>query len=359
VPTVPQSSGGPRVLVRTDSVVASTGAGEVVTFDRAGRLYSVFADGAFYRRGVDGRVVEKATVGGRIGRRRLDPVPARAIVRRALAVARGVPGMETHPPLEDLDGDAARFRAVYAGPIPILPPDLYRALVLQATVGCAYNACLFCRFYADRPFRVREVAEFRAHRDAVARSFGAGLSMRRGLFLGDADALVAPTDRLLAFAEAARALPPAAQGIYCFGALFGEPGRGPSEWEALREAGLRRVYLGVETGNDELRGRLGKPGTARAAIDGIVALKGAGIAVGVILLVGAGGDAYAARHVADSVALVRAARLDADDFVYLSPLVDPKGRISAAARAEQSDLLREGIGEGPRVAVYDIRAFVY
>ncbi|MHC4731017.1 MAG: radical SAM protein [Planctomycetota bacterium] len=349
----------PRILVRTDSQVLSTDGGEVITFDRAGRLYSAFVDGRFYRRGVDGRMVAKYTDDEGIKlRHRLGATQARRIQERALALARQVPGAAERNLMRDLDADAARFRQVYAGSVPILPPDVYRSLVLQATVGCAYNACRFCHLYADRPFRVRGEEEFARHARDVAAAFGAGLSMRRGVFLGDADALFVETPLLERFWAVARELPPAGDGFTCFGHPRAETTRDAGEGEALRAAGLRRVYLGIETGHDPLRRRLNKPGTSADTLRLTRALKAAGISVGLIFLLGAGGDALAEDHVRDSGALVRAADLDAGDFVYLSPLVRPDGHMAKGA-ALQETTMREAMGEGPRVAVYDIRAFIY
>jgi radical SAM superfamily enzyme YgiQ (UPF0313 family) len=349
----------PRILVRAESQVFSTDGGEVITFDRAGRLYSAFMDGRFYRRGVDGRVVAKYTgEDGTRFRHRLAKAPARRIQERAIELAQTVPGAAERDLMRDLDADVARFREVYAGSVPILPPDVYRALVLQATVGCAYNACRFCHLYADRPFRVRGEEEFSRHADDVVAAFGAGLSMRRGIFLGDADALFVETPRLERFWAVARELPPAAGGFFCFGHPRTGPLRDRREWEALRAVGLRRVYLGIETGHDPLRRRLNKPGTREDTLRLTRALKEAGISVGLIFLLGAGGDALAEDHVRDSGALVRTADLDADDFVYLSPLVRPDGRMVKGV-AGQEAAMREAMGEGPRVAVYDIRAFIY
>lgn len=346
------------VLVRPESFVLSAPDGSVLTFDRAGRLYSAFMDGRFYRRGVDGRVVEKFTAGEPV-RRLLAAPQARAIEVRALRLAAQVPGAQDLPLIADLEADAARFRAVYEGSIPILPPDRYRALVLQATVGCSYNACRFCHFYRDRSFRVRSREEFRRHAARVRAVFGEGISMRRGVFLGDADALAADTDLLLSMCGVAASLPPGADGLSSFGAVSAGPRRTVAEWRDLRATGLRHVYLGIETGHDPLRRRLNKPGTADEALRLVEELKEAGMRVGLIFLLGVGGDAVTSRHVKESVALCHAAPLDAGDLVYLSPLATGSGRLVRGRCEEDARIFRTQIGERARVAIYDIRTFVY
>jgi MoaA/NifB/PqqE/SkfB family radical SAM enzyme len=183
--------------------------------------------------------------------------------------------------------------------------------------------------------------------------------MRRGVFLGDADALMADTDRLVHMCRIASGLPPAQQGVSCFGAIFGETLRPREEWRRLKEAGLKRVYLGIETGHDPLRKRLKKPGTTSDAVRLIVALKRAGIHVGLIFLLGAGGSGLERDHVRDSAALCRAAPLDKDDLVYFSPLVGRHGITDRERQDAQAEAMKAKIGEGPRTAIYDIRCFVY
>ena len=52
--------------------------------------------------------------------------------------------------------------------IPILPPDQYLALVVQATEGCSWNKCTFCAFYKDRPFHIKHEAELRSQSQGLA-----------------------------------------------------------------------------------------------------------------------------------------------------------------------------------------------
>ncbi len=59
-------------------------------------------------------------------------------------------------------------------------------------------------------------------------------------------------------------------------------------WQILAGLGLRRLHLGVETGDEDLYRLLGKPGSPTRLVDGLSRLKGAGISVSLILLAGAG-----------------------------------------------------------------------
>jgi len=142
-----------------------------------------------------------------------------------------------------------------------------------------------------------------------------------------------------------------------------------------RARGLRRVYVGVESGDDRLLRLLNKPQRAAHAAEVVRALKTAGLSVGVIVMAGVGGDRFSGSHVAASLNLLNALPLDAGDLVYLSAFVEhPYSDYERAAREagirplgpveihHQIRRLREGLrfgSRGPRVSRYDIAEFIY
>lgn len=399
---------------------------ENYTFDRAGRLVGAFAGGYNYRRGLDNRMLQKqegATPGLPYRRREwLDPVtvatfldrmhttmarlfdaamtgeliPERPLTLADRDVVMTALDCAARHDATSLQADAARFASIYR-PVSILPPDQYLALVLQATEGCSYNQCTFCSFYRDRRFHVKTPAEFATHIAAVREFMGAGLSLRRSLFLADANALVIPQEQLLPLFDqinAAFSLPPgnlsgaergewlhqhpqALSGVYSFVDVFTGRHKSASDFAALAQRGLRRVYVGLETGDDDLLHWLNKPGSVQEAITMVHNLKAGGVQVGVILMLGAGGDRYAARHLAGSVAAIRAMPLGVGDLIYFSELVVTPG--SEYTRRAERDGIRAltpdemeaqrlamiaGFGfpataPAPQIARYDIREFLY
>jgi radical SAM superfamily enzyme YgiQ (UPF0313 family) len=280
---------------------------------------------------------------------------------------------------EALEADAVAFGGLYR-PIPILPPDQYGAVVVQVTEGCSYNQCAFCQFYRDRAFRVKSPEELRQHLRAVRHYFGKGLATRRSVFLADANALVLSAPRILGALEAvAEELPcdtPGFRGVFSFvDACSGLPKRA-ADFRAMAARGLRRVYLGMETGCDELLRLLHKPSTAAEALALVRALKEGGVQVGLIVMVGIGGERYAVPHLRETLAALGAMPLGPGDLVYLSPLEaspDSPYRqrereagtrpLGDAEMDEQLRVLRAGLwgrpGGRPVVAVYDIRDFLY
>ena len=89
--------------------------------------------------------------------------------------------------------------------------------------------------------------------------------------------------------------------------------------------GLRRAYLGLETGDDALLRFLNKPGTVADAVEAVHALRAGGVSVGVILMAGIGGDRFAEAHVTGSVAAIEAMALGPCDQVYVSTYVSAPG----------------------------------
>jgi len=286
-----------------------------------------------------------------------------------------------------------RFREVYK-PVAILPPDHYLSVVLQATEGCHYNQCTFCDFYHDRPFRIKGEDEFSAHIDAVRNFLGDALRLRRRVFLADANALVVSQPRLVRFFEAINAsfgIAPAhlkgseltrwkaahphdMTGVYSFVDAFTGKKKTATEYAELALLGLRRVYIGIESGHVPLLRFLRKPSMPADVTEMVHTTRSAGVRAGLIVMLGIGGDRYAAAHIADTLQLLNALRLGPDDVVYLSEYIEPADSEYAARAHEagiraltgteiraQAQALRAGLAAagGPKVSLYDIRESIY
>lgn len=401
--------------VASHSLVISPHA--TLTFDRSGRPTGFYENGLYTARGLDGHCVEKKWVWPASGDARrhirilskteqdrlLDRLRGYLDLCRAhvlesgtqSAIRRFVRGRDEEVCREELlahldflvqgtvrawTTDTARFGKVW-NPIGILPPDQYLSLVIQVSEGCAWNKCTFCDFYAGRPSRVRTLDEIRRHVDDAASFLGPALAGRCSIFLGDANAFQAPASLLIPVAEElAERFPHLAQpqddgvgGLYS----FADPARlsawSSADLQALARAGYRRAYLGVESGSDAIRRHLNKLGSAERVEEGALKLKGAGIAVGLIVLLGAGGRDGAEEHVRETAALLRNANLGPGDMVYFSPLFSspgPDGSRSADERGdgalseEEMTAQRRALEalvppRGERRALYDIREFIY
>ncbi|NCC31673.1 MAG: radical SAM protein [Chloroflexia bacterium] len=332
------------------------------SFDGEGRLIGAFREGVNYRRGLRGDVLRKqALAPGQKLRHMLNQDERQTFLHEMVTHMRHLAGqLETvqQPELNTwlerilawdvprLEAERERFDAIYK-PISILPPDHYQAVVVQATEGCSWNRCTFCTLYHDRPFRIKGPEELCQHIHEVQGLLGRGMGLRNAIFLGDANALIIPQRRLRELLEVvqrefALGAGNALRGIYAFLDIFGAERKSVAAYRELREAQVRRIYLGLETGDPEVFGLLNKPGSPAACVEVVQAIKAAGISVGVILLAGAGGARLAAQHVANSLRIVGAMGLGEGDLVYLSPLMVPdESPYLAQLRAANSQPLDE------------------
>jgi radical SAM superfamily enzyme YgiQ (UPF0313 family) len=267
--------------------------------------------------------------------------------------------------VEQLLAEKQRFLQAYR-PVGIVPPDRYRSLILQATEGCAYNGCLFCSLYKGQRHRVVPPDELRSHVQRVKAFVGSGLAERRGVFLGEANALAMPQPALLQVFQMLRdELPTLAHDVSSFIDAFDDY-RSTDELAALAALGLRRVFVGVESGDEDTLALLGKPATVEGVGRLVQTVKAAGVSVGVIFLAGLG-----RAHVEASARLLASLPLDERDVVYVSPLVvdeaGPLGAqlrkrgvlLSAAEVEAEAVLLRAALKGRAQVARYDVRRWVY
>jgi hypothetical protein len=364
----------------------------VLAYDRAGRLWSAFFQGHTFRRGLDGCILVKWTESGQRQRKKIWASEADLVVNRCADLMNSLAGvtLEARSPqrlelelaierakrftARSARVDVERFLRIYK-PIGILPPDQYMALVLQLTEGCSFNTCTFCTFYRDRPFHIKSPDEFRAHIAGVRQYLGESLALRRGIFLADANALVVPHKQLVALLKTL-SLSSLGSGRPLFAFLDGFSGHKKSadDFAELASFGLKRVYIGLESGHAPLLQWLHKPGHAADAVEAGRAMKAGGVHVCVIVLLGAGGDRFSDGHVRDTIEVINAMGLGAGDLIYFSEFItapgQPYGRIAerdqigplsvermrAQRRAIEAGLKFAGM---PKCATYDIREFVY
>jgi len=393
------------------SLVIGLDPGLLLAVDHEGRPWRLVDGDRTFRWGLNGRVlaIERAPRRGRTYHW-VESDEAVALWERTRdrlslllesAISGDLPGLEpvpgpggAQPPLPGLfttlervaarDGaallaDAERFSQIWS-PVGILPPDQYMALVVQLTHGCQFNTCTFCTFYRDTPFSVTTGEDLRDHLTAVDSFLGEGVDLRRSIFLGDANALALPMDRLVPLIDIVmahyRGKQPARGGMHAFLDGFSGAKKNVEEYRHLVEKGLRRTCIGMESGHDPLLRWLNKPGSTSDVVQTAEAMKVAGMGVSLVILLGAGGREYDEAHVRDTIRVLRELPLDSEDMVYFSRHMDlPDAAYGVIARQEGISALDEaGMEEqhqaiasalrpyrdgGPRRGSYDIREFIY
>ncbi|MDR3158556.1 MAG: radical SAM protein [Zoogloeaceae bacterium] len=196
------------------------------------------------------------------------------------------------------------------------PPSEARSLILPLTDGCSWNRCAFCEMYAapQKRFHARDAAEVLAGIRTLGAAAGAA-DIRR-IFLADGDALVLSTRRLLEALSAIRAHLPAVHRVSCYGLPRNVRKKSVTELRELAAAGLSLVYVGAESGDDDVLTRIDKGETFASTLEALEKLGAAGIRRSVMILNGLGGEILSAAHARHSAELMNAAQPE-----YLATLV--------------------------------------
>ena len=203
----------------------------------------------------------------------------------------------------------------YEGPI-YRPPSEADSLLIQATVGCPYNKCSFCMVYKRGPlFRVRPVHEICEDLDAACDLYN---GKARSLFLPAGNTIAMPTEDLAAVCRYGAVKFPGLQRITVYGSSPYIVKKGPAELAVLREAGLSRVHVGFESGDDETLRRVMKGTRASEQIQAGRMVKAAGIQLSLYVILGLGGIERSRVHALKTAEAINAIE---PDFVRLRTLV--------------------------------------
>lgn len=206
----------------------------------------------------------------------------------------------------------------YQGPI-YRPPSEADSLLVQATVGCPHNKCSFCMTYKKGPpFRVRPVSEIVEDLNEAQRELGPGV---RTLFLPAGDSLAMPTDDLARVCATAREMFPNLERITVYAGVKSILGHGPEGLRRLRQAGLARLHVGLESGHDPTLLRVKKGVTSAQQIQaGRMALE-AGLEISLYVMLGLAGPGDSLAHAEATAGVVGAINQAGEPILRLRTLL--------------------------------------
>lgn len=212
------------------------------------------------------------------------------------------------------------FPIHYISPV-FRPPSEAQSLILPVTNGCSWNQCTYCEMYTEpqKKFAVRDAAETLQSIQQCGEQF-AGQVQR--VFLGDGDAMVLSTRRLMALLAAIREHLPSVRRISSYCLPRNVRNKSVQELAELREAGLSLVYIGAESGDDTVLQKVNKGETFESTRDALDKLGAAGITRSVMLLNGLGGRVLSRQHAENSA---RLANLTQPEFLATLVVSFPQG----------------------------------
>ena len=182
------------------------------------------------------------------------------------------------------------------------PPSEAYSLIVQVTYGCSHNTCAFCDMYKDKRFALRPMEEiledFQMARKAYRRV--------EKVFLADGDALVRKAAELYTILDTVRELFPECRQVTCYGSPSSIRIRSEEELRQLREKGLTMVYMGLESGSDEVLTLMRKGHPAAEIIEMGRKVRRCGLALSVTAITGLGGPDLLERHAVETAKALNA-----------------------------------------------------
>lgn len=165
------------------------------------------------------------------------------------------------------------------------PPSEARSLIIQATVGCAHNKCSFCYMYKEDNFIIRPLEDIK--KDLIEMSqYG---SYWRRIFLADGDALVLKTSDLLEILKTIKQYYPNIERVSSYATAGDINRKSIEELKALRDAGLEMLYIGFESGDDEILRKINKGLTYKDYVSAMAKCKEVGFKTSITIIAGLGG----------------------------------------------------------------------
>jgi len=192
------------------------------------------------------------------------------------------------------------------------PPSEANSLIFQVTLGCSWNQCAFCEMYTSKKFSIKKEADILKEIEA----FSEYSSSIRKIFLADGNAFVLSFEKLSRILDKLNESFQKLTRISAYALPKDILSKTDKELQTLAEKGLKLLYVGIETGDDELLERIHKGETFKSTSDALIKARKAGIKLSVMVLNGLGGKKYTEQHAINSAKMVNAIQPE-----YLSTLV--------------------------------------
>ncbi len=180
------------------------------------------------------------------------------------------------------------------------PPAETNSAIIQVTLGCSWNKCAFCEMYTSKTFQMKKFAELQEEIKHISKYY----SGVKKIFLADGNAFVLSANNLIPILHEINSVFGKTQRISSYALPTDILNKSVDELKEIRNLGLKLLYIGVESGDDELLKLINKSETYQSTRDGILKAHEAGIETSIMILNGLGGRIYSSQHAINTAKLI-------------------------------------------------------
>lgn len=195
----------------------------------------------------------------------------------------------------------------YEGPI-YRPPSEANSLLVQATVGCPHNKCTFCMVYKKGPnFKIRPVKDIKEDLLWAKNYYGNNI---RTVFFPAGNTIIMKTNDLVEIFSYTKYLFPNLKRITIYGSAQFIVKKGLEDMKKIAQAGLSRIHVGLESGDDIVLERVKKGSNSKIQIRAGEIVKKAKIELSEYIILGLGGKERTKEHITNTVKILN--KIDPD-----------------------------------------------
>jgi radical SAM superfamily enzyme YgiQ (UPF0313 family) len=162
------------------------------------------------------------------------------------------------------------------------PQDEMHTCLLPVTSGCSWNRCAFCSMYKNVTYRQISFSD-------IETELRSGNLYTEKVFLTGADPMSIGFDRMKRLLEMIRRYLPYCHRVGTYASVKNIAGYSVEELSVLHDAGLRMLYIGFETGRDDVLKLMDKGHTVREAVEQAQKLNEAKIPFCTVIMYGIAG----------------------------------------------------------------------
>lgn len=195
------------------------------------------------------------------------------------------------------------------------PPSEANSLILQITLGCSHNKCTFCYMYKNKDFKIKSIENIKKH---IIEAKNYNPNPRR-IFLADGNVLCLSTEKILDILRLIKKYFPDVERISSYSGPLDLLRKSKEDLKLIKDSGLDMLYIGVESGSDEVLNFINKGVSQNEMIEAGKKAKNAGFILSCMIISGLGGKDFLKIHALESSKVISA--INPDFFSLLTLLV--------------------------------------